>query len=573
MAPKGRRRPGPRHRDTWVFGGASARTGEWLRPKRPRRSSMRRRRRIPAVTAALAVGYAAAGLYGIGAIRDFVHVGVTVDGLAANAILTSAALAELPVHFAVKPAEHLDRSSLELDGVAVPGTGFQIHETSVLWRPGSLPEGGHVIVLSVPRPGMSPARFHRRFTVDNTPPPIGVPPLLDASGVCEPVTIHGRVEPSTTLTLDGVPLKNSNGTFTLHYDRPPAAPLRLSATDPAGNSTRMEVIAPVTYPGGQGVHVTAAAWGYEPLRRGILALVDARLVSSVELDIKDEGGILGYDSRVPLANLVGAVRPEFKLKETVAELKSRGVRVIGRIVAFRDAPLAKWAWDNGRRDWVVQTPGGKMLDTYGGFTNLANPEVGRYNLDIALEAAAAGLDDILWDYVRRPEGDPATMVIPGIGGVVDSSSTAIANFLGMTHAALRERCVYQGASVFGIAADRPDAVGQDVGRIARHVDYIAPMLYPSHWVSGEYNVKNPNKQPYDIVRAALADFQAKTAGTGVALMPWLQDFSLGATYGPAEVRAQMDAAASLGVPDWLLWNAGATYTTGALDPSRVSVRA
>ncbi len=573
VAPKGRRRVGPRHRDTWAFGASSSRGSDLLRPMRLRRPVVRRRRRIPAFTAALAVGYAAAGLYGVSAIRDFMHVGVTVDGLTNNAVLTSAALAEQSIRFAVSPSEHIDRSRLELDGVAVSDKGVQIHETSVLWRPGPLTEGRHEIMLAVPRPGMSAAKFHRRFTIDNTPPAIGVPPLLDPAGVCQPVTIKGQVEPSTTLTLDGAPVGHSNGTFSLHYDRPPAAPLQLSATDPAGNSTRLEVIAPVVYPGGQGVHVSAAAWGYEPLRRGILALVDARLVSSIELDLKDEGGIVGYDSRIPLANLIGAVRPEFKLKETVAELKSRGVRVIGRVVAFRDAPLAKWAWDNGHRDWVVQTPGGKMLDTYGGFTNLASPDVHRYNLDIALEAAGAGVDDILWDYVRRPEGDPATMVIPGIPGVVDSSSTAIANFLGMTHAALRARCVYQGASVFGIAADRPDAVGQDVPRIARHVDYIAPMLYPSHWVSGEYNVKNPNKQPYDIVKASLADFQAKIAGTGVALMPWLQDFSLGVTYGPAEVRAQMDAAASLGIPDWLLWNAGATYSTGALDASRISVRA
>jgi hypothetical protein len=132
--------------------------------------------------------------------------------------------------------------------------------------------------------------------------------------------------------------------------------------------------------------------------------------------------------------------------------------------------------------------------------------------------------------------------------------------------------VYQGASVFGIAADRPDAVGQDIPRIARHVDYVAPMVYPSHWVNGEYNVANPNKQPYDIVKASLADFQAKMAGTGARLMPWLQDFSLGQTYGPAEVKAQMDAAASLGVSDWLLWNPGVTYTRGALDASRITVR-
>ncbi|MCA1706784.1 MAG: putative glycoside hydrolase, partial [Actinobacteria bacterium] len=98
------------------------------------------------------------------------------------------------------------------------------------------------------------------------------------------------------------------------------------------------------------------------------------------------------------------------------------------------------------------------------------------------------------------------------------------------------------------------------------------MLYPSHWVPGEYRVGNPNRQPFDIVKAALADFQVKTAGTGKALVPWLQDFSLGHPYGAAEVRAQIDAAGELGVTDWLLWNATARYTSGGLDPARVRLR-
>jgi hypothetical protein len=575
VTPKGRRRVGPRHRDTWTFGEPPPRPLDArLWPGRRRRRSQLGRggRRVSALTAVLAVGYGAAGLYGLNAVRNFTRVDVTVDGLVAGATLTSASLAERTVVFAVKPSKDLDRASLELDGVKVPDKAWSVTETSVLWKPGALAEGRHEVVLSVPRPGMGAARYQRSFTVDDTPPAIGVPPLLETTGVCDAVTIRGTVEPSSTLTLNGAPLDHSGGTFSLRYERPPPAPLHLTATDVAGNRSALEVIAPVRYPGGQGVHVTAAAWGYEPLRRGILAMIDAGLISAVQLDLKDEGGVVGFDSRHPLANQIGAVIPEYKLRETVAELKRRGVRVIGRVVAFRDAPLARGAWNNGRRDWVVQTPGGKMLETYGGFTNPAHSEVHRYNLEIALEAADAGVDDIMWDYIRRPEGDPASMVIPGIPAVVDSSATGVVNFLATTHAALRERCVYQGAAVFGIAADRPDAVGQDIPRMARHVEYLAPMLYPSHWVPGEYGVANPNKQPYDIIKATLADFQAKVAGTGAVLVPWLQDFSLGHPYGPGEVRAQMDAAAALGVPDWLLWNAGASYTVGALDPSRVTLR-
>lgn len=524
------------------------------------------RRRPSALTAALAVGYGAVGLYGLNAMRSFTRVEVAVDGLEENASLTSAALRERAVHFAVKPSKQVGRARLFLNGTEVPVPSARLNERSVLWIPGTLPEGRHEVVLSVPRPGMSASRFQRRFVVDDTPPAIALPSRLEPTGVCRPLTVKGRVEPSSSLTLGGQPLKHSNGAFTLTFDRPPPAPQRLTATDAAGNVTSIEVIAPIEYPGGQGVHVTAAAWAYEPLRRGILALIDSGLISAVQLDLKDEGGIVGYDSQHPLANQIGAVRTEYKLKETVAALKDRGVRVIGRVVAFRDAPLARWAWDNGRRDWVIQTTSGRMHDSYGGFTNYAHPEVQRYNLEIALEAAAAGVDDILWDYIRRPEGDPATMRTPGLP---DTTANAIVGFLATSHAALRERCVYQGASVFGIAADRPEAVGQDIPRIARHVDYVAPMLYPSHWVPGEYDVSNPNKQPFDIVRASLADFKAKLIGTGARLVPWLQDFSYGHPYGPAEVRAQIDGAASVGVTDWLLWNASATYTAGALDASRV----
>lgn len=572
VEPGRRRRGGARHRDSWSYGpsplGGSGR-GRWSLGRR--RPTLGRRRRLSAFTVALTLAYAAAGLYGLNALRSFTHADVQVDGLADHAVLTSAALIVRTVRFEVDPARQMDRVHVKLDGAPVAAAAVHTEGPTVVWRPGALAEGAHEVTVSVPRPGMGDYRFHRRFSVDDTAPAIDVPALVDPVDICAPVTVRGRVEPGSTLTLDGRPVRVAQGgAFTLPFDHTPGAPLELVATDVAGNQTSQEVIAPVRYPGGQGVHVTDAAWGYEPLRKGIISLIDAGLVSTVELDLKDESGIVGYDSHVPLANTVGAVRPEFKLRDTVAELKRRGVRVIGRVVAFRDPPLAKWAWDNGKRDWVVQTADGtKMLDTYGGFTNPASPEVHQYNLAIALEAADAGIDDILWDYVRRPEGDPATMRIPGLP---ESTANAVVTFLSTTQAALHDRCVYQGASVFGIAAERPDAVGQDIPRMARYVDYLAPMLYPSHWVNGEYKVTNPNKQPYDIVKAALADFQAKTAGTGIALTPWLQDFSLGQPYGPAEVRAQIDAAAGLGVTDWLLWNAGAVYTSPALSPSLVQVR-
>jgi hypothetical protein len=309
------------------------------------------------------------------------------------------------------------------------------------------------------------------------------------------------------------------------------------------------------------VHVTALAWQDPQLHAAVQSLIDSHQINAVELDLKDESGIVGYDSAVPLAKEIGAVRASYSLSAAIADLHSHGVRVVGRVVAFRDPVLAKVAWERGHKDWVVQDAAGQPLGAYGGFTNFANADVQAYNLSIAEEAARAGVDEILWDYVRRPEGALSSMVFPGLQGSV---ADAVGGFLGKGQTMLRSLEVLQGASVFGIAATRPDQVGQDVSVIARSTDYIAPMLYPSHWNRGEYGVADPNRQPYDIVKASLADFVAKVAATGRPLVLWVQDFDDGVPYGEAEVQAQITAAKELGVQSWLLWNPNTQYTAAAL---------
>src|SRR3546814_12563610 len=95
------------------------------------------------------------------------------------------------------------------------------------------------------------------------------------------------------------------------------------------------------------------------------------------------------------------------------------------------------------------------------------------------------------------------------------------------------------------------------------------MLYPSHWVRGEYRVDHPNAQPYEIITKSLKDFQTKAAGSGVAFNLWVQDFSIGIPYGPAAVRAQIEAARDLGVDNWLLLNDPVRHTPEAIPPAMV----
>ena len=545
----------------------------------PRRS----RRSIPWSSIFIALGFVAVGAFIWQAFWDATRVDVELEGLEDDAHLTLAEAADLDVRIRIPQIdpELGIEPTLFFDGLRADEETYEVVGRTIRWQPEPLEEGTHELAVSIGRPLLDDAKFEWQFAVDGTPPLIDVTSPHPAVPVCQPVSVSGRVESGlASFQVDGEDHDlGDDGRFTLDFDQPPTGPIVLTAEDLAGNRSAAEIVIPVRYPSTQGIHVTAAAWNYEPLRRHVLEIVDAGLVSAVELDIKDEGGIVGYDTDVDLAHEIGAVRQEYVLEDAVELLESKGVRVIGRIVAFRDGPLARWASENDRMDMVIQDNDGRMLSKYGGFTNVANADVRQYNIDLALEAVDRGVDEILWDYVRRPEGDIAGMVFPGMQ-VPESDEPDIAekravndnvvSFLAEAGEQLREECVYQGASLFGVAARNPDAIGQPVPAIARHVDYIAPMLYPSHWVKGEYRVDHPNAQPYEIINRSLSDFQKKAAGSGVAFNVWVQDFSIGIPYGPAEVRAQIDAARDLGVDSWLLWNATVRYTAEAITPDIVN---
>tara|TARA_B100000427_G_scaffold71345_3_gene57574 strand:+ start:2333 stop:3829 length:1497 start_codon:yes stop_codon:yes gene_type:complete len=439
-----------------------------------------------------------------------------------------------------------------------PVSGAQRYGNRIIWVVPPLTEGGHSLELVVDRRLYGQVSRSVEFSVDGTPPTIDLPKVLEPVPMNEPVTIAGKSEPGATLVVGGVPLETQDGSFVLELDEPPAGPISVLAIDRAGNTSTFNMIVPIAYPRTQGVHVSAAAWAHDGLKNSVLELISAGKVTAVEISLKNESGVVGYDSNIPLATESGATNKLFNLRTAIEELHALDVRVIGRIVAFRDPILAKHAWAQGDQDWVIQTPDGRPLSKYGGFTNFQNAGVQKYNLDIAREAAEAGIDDVLWDYMRRPEGRLDGMYIPGVG--LDDPSPIIVDFLRQSQSILREYGVFQGVSVFGISATRGEFIAQDVAGMAQYVDYVSPMIYPSHWSRGEYGVTHPEAQPYDITRASLADFQRVLDGTNTALVPWLQDFSMRVPYGPAEVKAQIDAAASLGIHDWLIWDPTVTYT-------------
>ncbi|MGW6421184.1 putative glycoside hydrolase [Nocardia sp. NPDC055053] len=414
--------------------------------------------------------------------------------------------------------------------------------------------------------GFALSRSAGLAAADTVAPTLQVTPPDPVRSYREPVMLRGNAIDAVRVSIGEESVTpGPDGAFEISVPWAPA--VEVVAADAAGNQSSSTVVTARTLPRMRAVHVTAHAWSHEGLREAVLDLAREGRIDTVQLDIKDEDGVVGYDSQVALARESGAVASIYDAPAALRQLHDLGLQVVGRIVAFRDPTVAAWAWHNGRPDWVVQNPSGQPYSSHYGpiaFTNVAHPDVRRYNIDLAVEAAQLGFDGIMYDYVRRPDGSLSSMKFTGL---TETPSAAVAEFLAQSRYPVHLAGAHLSAAVYGIASTRPDEIAQDIPLMARSVDFVAPMLYPSHWNSGEYGVANPNAQPYDIIFRSLQDFQKSTAGTGATVIPWLQDFSLGVAYGDAELRAQIDATRDAGIDSFFLWNAATRYHGGGIHPA------
>jgi len=309
----------------------------------------------------------------------------------------------------------------------------------------------------------------------------------------------------------------------------------------------------------RGVHVTMALAGLPGKLEQYIALKQDGL-NAIELDVKDENGNIGFPASVPLARRIGSAKGYYNAEQAVAKIHAAGLYLIGRIVTFEDPLLS--AGDPALA--IRRADGSRWLNNGRlGWTNPYDKRVWKYNVDIAAQAARLGFDEIQFDYVRFPsDGDLSQIRYPGIR--TQPMGWTIPRFLKYARSRLKPLGVRLSVDVFGLSATRDLGIAQFPRRIAPFVDTIYPMVYPSHYVSGEYNIIDPDSRPGTTVAYSLRDFRAKLTGRKTMLVPWLQDFSLRRTYTLADVQDQIQAARLEHVKGFMLWNASGVYTVKAL---------
>lgn len=340
----------------------------------------------------------------------------------------------------------------------------------------------------------------------------------------------------------------------------------------------------IAYPeeGVKGIYVTAHSAGGAKMDE-LVDLLGRTDLNSMVIDIKDDYGNITADLNSD-NELVNEMTMEmFDVEEVMSRLDENDIYPIARIVVFKDTLLA-----NAQPELsFTRSDGSVWTNNNGdGFVNPYMKEVWDYNVEVAIQAAKLGFKEIQFDYVRFAEGfellDRELNYGHGHYGSDDLDvismeyrNQAVTDFVAYAKEQLKPYGVDVSVDIFGYAAvvRETPGIGQSFPGIAKEVDVISSMIYPSHWGLGNLDIAIPDLEPYNLVNnyakveLELLDELGADAPT---TRPWIQDFTasyLGAgyymNYGAAEVTAQVKALADNGIHEFLLWNAGNSYSEGA----------
>ncbi len=324
----------------------------------------------------------------------------------------------------------------------------------------------------------------------------------------------------------------------------------------------------------KGIYVTASAAGTKKLS-SLVSLVETSELNAMVIDVKGDEGKISYRMESPLAKEIEATTNTISdMANLVKTLKDKNIYLIARIVAFKDPYLAE-----KRQDLAIKNKDGSLFrDNNGeGWVNPYKQEIWEYLVEVAAQAAALGFDEIQFDYIRFSTGKGISDADFGEEAENKSKEDIITEFTKYACEQLKPLGVFVSADVYGtIINSSVDAalVGQNYVEMAKYLDYICPMIYPSHFGEGNYGIQYPDLEPYNIIQKVLTASKEKLAQLPedehkAIVRPWLQDFT--ATwikkhqkYGADELREQMEGVYSVGYDEWILWNASNNYTEEGL---------
>lgn len=330
----------------------------------------------------------------------------------------------------------------------------------------------------------------------------------------------------------------------------------------------------------KGIYVSGNRAGSVEIDK-LIDLCNRTEVNAMVIDVKTDDGTLTFSMDHPMLKEAGVIPDNVLIKDIsylMNKLYENNIYPIARIITFKDNMIKntypEFALKN-KDGSIYQSsePGGKSTT----WLNPYNKDVWEYILTIAKEAAKVGFKEIQFDYIRFHEGTNKERIDFGSGAEGKDKMQIISEFTKYAVEELHKQGVYVSVDVFGaIITSKIDAeiVGQDYTQLSRYVDYICPMIYPSHYAEGSFGVQHPDLQPYEIILNSMEASrdrlrEIKNDEHCAIVRPWLQDFTakwipVHQAYGPDEIRKQIQGVYDAGLYEWILWSASNIYTEDGL---------
>lgn len=341
------------------------------------------------------------------------------------------------------------------------------------------------------------------------------------------------------------------------------------------------------------VYMSQCAASTQSFRDSLFSLAAETEINAIVVDLKDYTGTISFPSETAIPEGSGCTVPDFR--ELVKEMHERGIYVIGRLTVFQD-PL----YTRTHPELAVKRasdPSSVWKDHKGlAFVDVGAEPFWDYIVALSKEAHALGVDEVNFDYIRYPsDGNMSDVHYDHSTG---EKPEQLEKFFQYLANALAEpdsngHRLVMSADLFGMTTTNYDdlSIGQVLERALPYFDYIAPMVYPSHYPPQFNGWANPNDHVYGVVNYSMEHAVARAVSTTTpiasmayerigtstpavyrkpsyeptVLRPWLQDFDYGGDYGPTEVRNQIQATYDAGLNSWMLWAPSNRYTRGALN--------
>ena len=283
----------------------------------------------------------------------------------------------------------------------------------------------------------------------------------------------------------------------------------------------------------------------------IITILSETKVNTIVLDVKTDNGHVLYDSNLQEVNELNNKRVKYDQSLLLEFKKEFNIYLIGRVVAFQDPYFAKNFENSSVIDSTTNSPYSQNGQY---FLDPGDKKARDYVLNIAIEACSLGFDEIQFDYIRYPDTNKKDLIYED-ENTYENRIENINSFLRFSKDILNGMGCLVSADIFGyVLQTRADnGIGQHLETIAETVDFISPMVYPSHYSKGSFGYQYPNDFPYEVVSAALND----GINRGIEkekIRPFLQGF----WHDSRDVQLNIEAAENKNL-DWIIWNNSSQY--------------